>query len=172
MRIIIIVAFISLTILGCKDNPTNLAIKWSTDIKLKIIEDVNITSDSLAVDMTHPNIKYVSLFRKAIRTKEFGIRKSDGDTIISIFYSKNQKFELVQELCPGISRSFEGIKYKGRYLGLYELRFCNGKLKEQGFSFNGDVGVKTEWNENGDVIKETDYGLLHRLKDLGRIKYN
>ncbi len=172
MRILIIVAFISLTFACCKDNPSHIAIEWSNDIKMKIIEDVNIISDSLAIDTTQPNIKYVSFFSKAIRTRKYGIRKSHGDTIISIFYSKNQKFELVNELCPGISRSFEGIKYEGRYLGLQESRFCNGKLKEQGFSFNGNVGVKTEWDENGNVINQMDYGLLHRLKDLARIKYN
>jgi hypothetical protein len=171
MKIAIISALTLLTILSCKETPTDLAKKWSNDIKVKILEDANIPVDSVAIDTNKPNIKYVTFFNKRIRTKDFGIRKSDGDTLIAIHYSKDQKFAIVKELCPGISRSFEGIKYRERYLGITELRFCDGKLKELGYNFNGKVGVWTEWNENGEIVKQTDYGLLERLKDLDRIKY-
>ena len=171
MRIALIFTLTCLIVMSCKESSNDLATKWTNDIKLKILEDANIPADSLAIDTTKANIKYVSLFSKSIRTKVFGIRKIDGDTIISSFYSKDQKFEILRELCPGISRSFEGIKFDGRYLGISELRFCDGKLKERGYNFNGKISVWTEWNESGEVIKETDYGLQGRLKDLEKVKY-
>lgn len=171
MKIILLLTLVAFTILSCKESSTDLAIRWSDDIKIKIIEDVNIPVDSITIDSGKANIKYLTLFSNGIKTKNFGIRKSDLDTIVSIFYSKDQKFELVRELCSGISRSFEGIKYEGRYLGVTELKFCDGKLKERGYNFNGKIGVWTEWDEDGKVIKETDYGLLSRLNDLNRIQY-
>jgi hypothetical protein len=74
-------------------------------------------------------------------------------------------------LCPGVEPSFEGIRYKGKHLGLAEFRFCDGKLKEQGYRYDGDVGVWKEWDENGNVIKETDHGHTERLDELRNIKY-
>ncbi len=171
MRIAAIFILIALTILSCKDTRTDLAKKWSGEIKMKILEDVKVKNDSFSVDTTNSKVNYVSLFCKSIKTKEFGIQKSNGDVIQSIFYSKNQKFELVNEFCPAFPRGFEGIKYEGEFVGMKELRFCDGKLKEQSFCFNGDAGTKTEWNENGEVIKETNYGFTSRLKALNKIKY-
>ena len=76
------------------------------------------------------------------------------------------------KFCPAYPNGFEAIKYQGEYLGLYTLSFCDGKLKEQGFNFSENVGVKTEWNDSGLVINKTDFGLLNRLKDLNKINYN
>ena len=166
--------FFVLTIIffiGCKQSPTDYALKWSRDIKSKIFEDVNLPTDSVSVDTSKGSLKEVTFYNKGIRTKLFGIRQSNGDTILSIFYSKDQDFEIVRELCPGIERSFEGIRYKGEHLGLAEFRFCDGKLKEQGFRFNGNVGVWKEWDENGKVIKETDHGQTENLDQLREIKY-
>ena len=169
MRIIFILTCIN--IFSCKDSPNEMATKWTKEIKVKIIQDANIFADSIVFNTTKTNINYVSYFNKSIKTKVFGIRKKDSDTILSSFYSKDQKFELLRELCPSISRSFEGIKYEGNYLGITEIRFCDGKLKELGYNFNGKISIWTEWNDNGQVIKETDYGLQGRLLDLERVKY-
>ena len=155
---------------GCKQSSTDYALKWSTDIKSKIFEDVNIPVDSTTVDTT-TNGKVVTFYNKGIRTKEFRINTSTSDTVVSIFYSKDQNFEIVRELCPGVDRSFEGIRYKGNHLGLVEFRFCDGKIKEQGFRFDDDVGVWKEWDENGKVIKETDNGHTEKLDQLREIKY-
>lgn len=166
--------FFALTIfcfLGCKQSSTDYALKWSTDIKSKIFEDINTRVDSTNVDTSKGNLKEVTLYSKGIRTKLFGIRTSTGDTILSIFYSKDQNFEIVRELCPGIERSFEGIRYKGKHLGLAEFRFCDGKLKEQGYRYDGNVGIWKEWDENGNVIKETDHRQTEKLDELRNIKY-
>lgn len=172
MRIAIIFILITSFILSCKDTRTDSAIKWSEDIKMKIFEDVKVKNDSFSVDTSNTKVNYVSLFHKSIRTKKFGIQKSNGDVINSIFYSKNQNFELVHEFCPAYERGFEGIRYQGKFLGLYKLSFCNGKLQEEGFNFNENVGVKTQWNDSGDVVNKTDYGRLKALKGLTKIKYN
>lgn len=164
-------AFIIICFFSCQQSSTDYALKWSNEIKNKIFEDVNIPVDCISIDTSNGNLKEATFYNKGIRTKLFGIRTSTGDTLLSIFYSKDQNFEIVRELCPGIERSFEGIRYKGNHLGLAEFRFCNGKLKEQGYRFDGDVGVWKEWDENGKVIKETDRGQPEKLDKLRGIKY-
>ena len=171
MRVALFFALTTFSFISCKQSSTDYALKWSTDIKAKIFEDINFPVDSTSIDTSKGNLKEVTFYNKGIRTKLFGIRKSTGDTILSIFYSKDQNFEIVRELCPGIERSFEGIRYKGKHLGLAEFRFCDGKLKEQGYRFDGNVGVWKEWDENGKVIKETDNGHTEKLDELRTIKY-
>lgn len=56
-------------------------------------------------------------------------------------------------------------------MGLSEFRYCNGKLKLQGFRVDGDVGTWKEWNENGKLIKETEFGGTEKLNELKTIKY-
>lgn len=158
------------TFLGCKESSTDYALKWSTDVKSKIFEDINIPVDSTSVDTSKGNMKEITLYSRGIRTKLYGITLP-GDTLLSIFYSKDQNFEIVRELCPGIKRSFEGIRYKGTHLGLAEFRFCDGKLKEQGYRLDGNVGIWREWDENGKVIKEIDHGQAEKLDELKNIKY-
>lgn len=156
---------------SCKQSPTDYAFKWSTGIKNKIFEDINVPTDSISIDTSKGNYKEVTFYNKGVRTKFFQIRQLTGDTMVSSFYSRDQKFEIVRELCPGIERSFEGIRYKGAHLGLAEFRYCDGKLKEQGYRLNGNVGVWKEWNESGELIKETDFGHAERLDELRGISY-
>lgn len=166
---LVFICFTTLLIAGCRQSSTDFALTWSNDIKHKILADVNVTTDSIAIDSSKENYKKVTLFHNKIRTKEFGI--NTGDTVLSIFYSTDQNFEIVRELCPRIDRSFEGIRYKGKHLGLAEFRFCDGKLKEQGYRYDGDVGIWKEWDANGKVIKEIDYGNTDRLENLKTIIY-
>ena len=154
---------------SCKESPTDYAFKWSSDIKRKIFEDVNIPVDSINIDTT--NGKVVTFYNKGIRTKQFRISVSTSDTVVSIFYSKDQNFEIVRELCKGDGQSFEGIRYKGKHLGLAEFKFCDGQLKEQGYRLDGDVGIWKEWEQSGKLIKETDNGHSGKLDALRNIKY-
>jgi hypothetical protein len=167
--------FISITawlITGCRQSPTDLAFKWSTDIKHKILEDVNLPVDSFSIDsFEHSNFFNVTCYNNGIKTKLFRIRTSTGDTGLSIFYSKDQDFEIVRELCPVDNRSFEGIRYKGKHLGLAEFRFCDGTLKEQGYRFNEDVGIWKKWDSIGNLISFKDYGNINSLYGLYTIKY-
>lgn len=171
MRTILLFALATFWFVSCKQSPTDYASKWSSDIKSKIFEDTNLPVDSMSIDTSKGNLKEVTFYNKGIRTKLFGIRTSTGDTLLSIFYSKDQNFEIVRELCPGIERSFEGIRYKGKHLGLAEFRFCDSKLKEQGYRLDGNVGVWKEWDENGKLLKETDHGHGEKLDELRTIKY-
>lgn len=171
MRTVLLFGLTILFFVSCRQSPTNYASKWSSDIKSKIFEDTNLPVDSMSIDTSKGNVKVVTFYNKGFRIKFFGIRTSTGDTLLSIFYSKDQNFEIVRELCPGIERSFEGIRYKGRHLGLAEFRFCDGKLKEQGYRLDGDVGVWKEWDENGRLIKETNHGQTEKLDELRTIKF-
>ena len=169
MKAVLFFALTTFCFSSCKQSSSDYALKWSTDIKSKIFEDANIPVDSTNVDTT--NGKVVTFYNKSIRTKQFRINTSTSDTVLSIFYSKDQNFEIVRELCPGVNRSFEGIRYKGKHVGIAEFRFCDGKIKEQGFRFQGDVGVWKEWDETGKVIKETENGHTEKLDQLREIKY-
>jgi hypothetical protein len=169
MKNTLLICLIVLLFSSCKKSTTHYALKWSTDIKNKIFEDINVAIDSTSIDSSKDNYKKTTCFHNKIRTKEYGI--NTGDTVLSIFYSSDQNFEIVRELCPRIGRDFEGIRYKGKHVGLAEFRFCDGKLKEQGYRFDGDVGVWKEWDTSGKVIKEKDYGNTDRLENLRTINY-
>ena len=128
--------------------------------------------DSFSIDSSeNGNFFRITCYNNRIRTKLFGIRRSTGDTGLSVFYSKDQNFQIDRELCPVIDRSFEGIRYKGRHLGLAEFRFCDGKLKEQGYRFDGDVGIWKEWDSIGNLINHKDHGNTDRLYGLEKINY-
>ena len=157
------------TFLSCQRHEIKDPLEWSKNIKQHILADVDVPVDRTSADTTSMNSVRLTLFHNGTRIKQFVIR--NGDTLASFFYSQNQNFELVRELCPGISRSFEGIKYKGKPYGLVEFRYCDGKLKEQGFRFEGNVGIWKEWDSTGKLIKERDYGNGNRLSELRRISY-
>jgi hypothetical protein len=154
---------------SCRHHEISDPLEWSKNIKQHILSDVDVTVDRVVTDTTSMNSIRLTLFHNERRTKQFVIRK--GDTLASFFYSPTQEFELVRELCPAISRSFEGIKYKGKACGLAEFRFCDGTLMRQGFRFDGDVGVWKEWDSTGKLIGTTDYGDSARLAGLRKINY-
>ncbi|PCJ63627.1 MAG: hypothetical protein COA58_15940 [Bacteroidetes bacterium] len=171
MKFTIITTLVICFLSACKQPIENFATNWSKSVKEKIIEESHIESDRIEIDSTRDNWQTITYWKGDIKLKKFHYRPLDEDTVVSIFFSKSQKFELVRELCPGVERSFEGIRYKGKHLGLAELRFCNGNIKERGFRFNGDVGVWKEYNENGEIINSEDFGNTDRLNELREIKY-
>jgi hypothetical protein len=173
---IAIISFLFLALQSCKSSLTDYATDWSNKIKAKIIEDASQQSDKTFFDSSSYD---VTLFKGGNKLKLFHLypKFSDKgqlvsfDTAVSIFYSTDQNFELVRELCPVVDRSFEGIRYKGAHVGLAEFRYCDGTIKQRGFRLNGDIGVWSEYDSNGTVIKETDHGDLDRLEKLKEIKY-
>ena len=171
MKAFILLPLIVILLWSCRESSEDFALKWTKDIKAKILEDVNITIDSISTDTTGDNFKYISFYHNGIRTKKYGIRTSTGDTIVSYFFSPDQNFEIVRELCPGIQRSFEVIRYKGKHLGLAEFKFCNGQPMLRGFQFDSDIGVWKEWDSTGNLIKETNVGHIDKLEKLKEIKY-
>jgi hypothetical protein len=159
---------------SCKSSLTDYATYWSKDVKTKIIEDADQQADKTIFDSAAYN---VTLYKGDKKLKFYHLNPKLGgnrqllslDTAVSIFYSTDQNFELVRELCP--DRSFEGIRYKGEHLGLAEFRYCDGRIKESGFRFNGDIGIWKEYDTTGKVVKETDHGNVDRLGKLKDIKY-
>ncbi len=178
-HIFIIIFFYLLGLLSCKNSPTDFATKWTKEIKEKIIVDANHQYDSTSFDSTY---YYLTLYKGDTKLKHFMLRPkfdtTNGkilsvDTLVSIFYSTDQKFELVRELCPAIERSFEGVKYKGiGSVGLTEFRFCGGMIKESGFRYgNTPVGIWTKYDTVGKVIEVKDNGNVDVLNKLRDIKY-
>jgi|KBSSwiStaDraftv2_1062776.scaffolds.fasta_scaffold56239_3 hypothetical protein len=175
---IVLLFFIS-GLFSCQTSPTNFGTKWTSDIKEKIIADANQQYDRTIFDSIY---YYLTLYKGDTKLKYFKLRPkfdtTNGkilsvDTIVSIFFSTDQKFELVRELCPADERSFEGLKYSDvGHLGLAEFRFCNGKIKERGFRFgNKEVGVWTKYDSTGKVLEHKDYGNIDLLYKLQDIKY-
>jgi hypothetical protein len=173
---IAIISFLFLVLQACKTSLTDYANDWSNRIKTKITEDASQQPDKTVFDSSSYN---VTLYKGGNKLKFFHLNPKFSDkgqllsldTAVSIFYSTDQNFELVRELCPVVDRSFEGIRYKGEHLGLAEFRYCDGKIKESGFRLKGDVGVWKEYDRNGKVINETDHGDVDRLEKLKDIKY-
>ena len=174
--IIATISFLFLALTSCKTSLTDYATNWSNSLKTKIIEDASQQPDKTIFDSSSYN---VTLYKGDKKLKFFHLNPKFGDngqllsldTALSIFYSTDQNFELVRELCPVADRSFEGIRYKGEHLGLAEFRYCDAKIKESGFRFNGNIGVWKEYDTNGKVIKENDHGNVDRLEKLKEIKY-
>jgi len=169
--------FICIAFQACKSNQVEKATIWSQNIKRKIIEDSNQQLTKVIFDSIRNTTIY---FSRDIKLKSYQLRNHFDsssnrlyrDTLVSIFYSTDQIFELVRELCPGNSRSFEGIRYKGNHFGLAEFRYCDGKIKERGFRYNNkEIGVWTEYDSIGNVIRTTDKGNSERLDKLLSIKY-
>ncbi|MBS1669155.1 MAG: hypothetical protein JST58_17400 [Bacteroidetes bacterium] len=172
-----IIIFLSLFAFhSCKSSLTNYASEWTINIKQKIIEDANQLPDKKVFDSTAYN---VTLYKGEKKLKFYHLNPKFNksrqllslDTAVSIFFSTDQNFELVRELCPVVSRSFEGIRYKGAHIGFAEFKYCDGKIKESGFRFNGDIGIWKKYDTDGNVINERDYGNIERLEKLKNIKY-
>jgi len=149
----------------------DFAYEWSNNVKKKIIKESHIESDKVKIDSTKQNSRTIIYWKGNRKLREFSYDPVSKDTFLSIFYSKNQEFELIRELCPSIEPSFEGISYKGKHLGLVEFRFCNGEISETGFRFKGDIGVWKEYGRDGSLIKTQDLGNSNKLYKLKEIKY-
>ena len=174
--IIATISFLFLALQSCNTSLTDYATDWSNNVKKKIIEDASQQPDKTIYDSSSYN---VTLYKGDNKLKFFHLNPKFNDkgqmlsldTLFSIFFSTDQHFELLRELCPVVDRNFEGIRYKGEYVGLAELRYCDGKIKESGFRFNDNVGVWKEYDPNGKIIKETDYGNVEKLEKLQQIRY-
>ncbi len=176
---IIALLFVSFEFYSCNPPPADYAMEWSGRVKKKIIEDASEQPDRTVIDSTNFNsvFYHAKLYKGDKKLKSYSLLpkySTNGeliafDTASSTFYSSDQQFELVRELCPVVPQNFEGIKYKGEHVGLAELRYCDGKIKERGFRMNHNVGVWREYDTNGKVIKETDYGNLEMLNKLKEI---
>lgn len=164
---------------SCKTYSTEFAMSWTNEIKQKITIDASQLPDRTSFD----SVRYrVTLYKGDVKLKTFMLQPSNDiagrtrtvfDTLVSIFYSTDQKFELVRELCPAIDRSFEGLRYSGiGSLGLIEFRYCDGKIKERGFRYkNENIGVWTKYDTTGKILEQVDHRNITILNNLHYIKY-
>lgn len=58
-----------IVLIGCSQPPTDYALKWSREIKRKILQDVNIPTNSISVDTSKGNLKEVTFYSKGVRSK-------------------------------------------------------------------------------------------------------
>jgi len=166
-------------LLSCKSSPTDYATKWTNEIKEKIIADANQQYDRTIFDSAN---YYLTLYKGDTKLKYFMLRPTwdtinakiiGVDTLVSVFYSADQNFELVRELCPASERSFEGVRYKEiGSVGLTEFRFCDGSIKESGFRYGyKPIGIWTVYDSTGKIIDKKDNGNVEVLDKLRDIQY-
>jgi antitoxin component YwqK of YwqJK toxin-antitoxin module len=172
MKFVALIFCIAFLYISCNTPSADIGIEWSKTIKQKIIEDSSIASNHMKIDSSEGKYWNLEIYRDEIKTKQFRIHSITKDTLVSIYFSQDQNFELIRELCPTGEISFEGIRFKGVHIGLAEFHYCNGQLKEQGLRFNDeDVGFWKEWNEKGELVNEIDKGNAKLLNKLKGIKY-
>jgi hypothetical protein len=173
---LVFILFLS-TLISCQSSLTDYATQWTQNIKQKIIEDASQQSDNKIFDSSTHSLTFFKGDKK-LRSYDLEPILDKNSKVISydtadlIFYNADQNFELVRELCPVASRSFEGVRYKGKHLGLALLNYCDGHIKEKEFRYNNStVGTSTEYDDKGNITKEVDNGNISLLKNLRDIKY-
>ena len=178
----VVFLFPLLPFISCRNQSApsaDFVIKWTRDIKQKILEDANQISDREVFDSADNKL---TLYKGDIRLKYFIFKnnvdtsgnKSSIDTTISCFYSSDQKFELERNNdCSEFGSIYEVLNYKSiGAVGLMEFWFCNGKIHEKGFRYKGEhVGVYTIYNYDGSINYEKDYDNMKLLNKLKYIKY-
>jgi hypothetical protein len=95
-----------------------------------------------------------------------------SDTLWITSFSKDQNFALARELCPLLKDQYvEVILFKKMTLGKHTFYYCDGKIKKQGFNIHGYVGKWKEYDHEGNVTNEIDYGNEDKLDTLKTIRY-
>jgi hypothetical protein len=173
MRLSVFLIFPSIFLLcSCSDSRTEFASKWTRDIKAKILEDSGKQPDSTQVENRREDFKIVTIFKNAVRLKQFGINPITNDTLWITSSSKDQAFALERELCPLLKDEYvEVILYKKVTLGQHTFYYCNGKIKKQGFNIHGYVGTWKEYDNEGNLTNKIDYGNEDKLDTLKAIRY-
>lgn len=161
--------------LSCNNSETDAATKWTDEIKTKIIEDAHQSFDQVVLDTARNELTYLKDNKKL---KYYYLKPrfnqeiiTDFDTASSIYFSADQKFELVKEHCPIVDRSFEGLRYNGNWIGRLEYKYCDGKPKNIHFNYYEKIGIEREYDSTGKLIKETDHGKSDEFGKLNEIKY-
>jgi hypothetical protein len=171
-NILIVLNFLFISCTNDKKREINYAIKWTKDIKAKILEDASIKPDSASTQMIDSSSEVITTYKNKIRLKRVDVNPITGAVLSTSFYSKDQSFVLAKEFCALLKDQYvEVILYHQMTLGLHEFYYCNGKIKKRGLNIRGYVGEWKEYDENGDLIKATNYENINALDTLKRIKF-
>lgn len=179
-KIICIAGFIFSLMQSCKTSSTDACIKWTQNIKEKILQDASAKPDRSEFDSVHlqwtffkadKKLKQISL---APRKDQPEGEKTIYDTAMIVYYSADQNFQFIQQPCIfAAERSYEGVTYKFNRYGYAVFNYCNRKIKETGFYNNNlNVGV---WSKDsaGAVVSQKDFGGLDALeKTMTDLKYS
>jgi hypothetical protein len=174
----LICSFFILILPSCQNASPEYVITWTKQIKEKIIEDANEIPDEIKIDTLSNSI---TLYRKGKKLKSFIFqptfeatgKKILKDTAVSKFFSTDQRFVLVKELCPGANQNFEGLIYDHHFIGYRESKFCSGKIKQHEFYYNSEpIGPSIEYDSLGNIIKQIENGKDYLFKEFKKIKYN
>jgi len=165
---------------SCNQSPTDIAGKWTADIKKKIIEDASRQPDKTTFDSIHHEL---TLFRNNKKLQQYYLAAREDqsetnkaviyDTAMIVFFSTDQAFQWVrQPLIPKADRSYEGVAYKGNRYGLAEYNYRKDNVKEVGFHIkNLNVGTWKKYDSTGKVSDEVDNGNTDKLAQLSDMKY-
>ena len=159
--------------LSCNNNWEEYGMKWSADIREKIIEDSGKTPDSISVEQISDTMQIITTFKEDTFLRRFRYNPISKDTVASIYFSGDFKFVLGKKYCSLLKDSYEeSISYLDILsIGLHKFHYCNGNPKRIGLSFKEPVGTWKEFDSSGNVINIVDYGNAEQLKELGQIKY-
>lgn len=157
---------------SCEQGPSlENGVEWSQDIKDSILRDAMITTDSIVEVRKNDSLLSLSFFSKSILRRRYVVNSVTGDTLSKTFFSINQDFVLGIETCRLSGDSLEAIVYANGLVGLNQTFYCNGKLRKSGLMLEGKFGVWKEFDENGELIKEENFGRVEQLSKLLKIKY-
>jgi len=177
--IITISFFPLLAVQSCKQSSTDLASKWTKDIKTKIIEDASQEPDSTFADTVHHELtllkgnKKLKQYYFAARKDQNENEKTKYDTGMIVLFSTDQNFQYIrQPLIPDVDRSYEGVAYKGNRFGIAEYIYRKDKVRETAYHFkNLNVGTWIRYDSTGKKLDETDNGNSEKLEQLKDIKF-
>ena len=147
--------------------------KWYDDTKAEILNQSNLNADSIVLNKDQDSIWIVNSFYsngQEFKRRAFKKEWLRGGTYY--YFSKDNNFELRQEICDNNTILFEGIVYKGHFYGLSTWwSYCDKKLlSEQGVRFKDEkISVWKKWDESGKATL-TDYGNQNKLDSMPSIK--
>lgn len=136
--------------------------QWYSDTKAEILKQSQIKPDSIRTIHESVITKELGYFGKRLVHEVWFKNKVP---IYESYHSKDGGFELCREICENGIFCFEGIVADGYFTGLSTWRYCNGQLRRQGVRYRShEIGIWKEWNEEGKLIKVTDYKKNGELK--------
>jgi len=146
-----------------KKDPETIASDWYVRTKHEIMKYADLHSDSSVMTIRDDGFATTDAYvngRIFIRTTRDGMH-----TRARSYFSGD--FELRQELCDNGELSFEGVVYNSTFYGWSTWRRCNGQLEERGIRFNNvRVGVWRKYDEDGNLVEQTDYQRQEKLDSL------
>ena len=161
---------------GCANNDKYRALElWAQNTKEIILKQSDFKPDSTSQEIkVYYNIDSTRVIQTDVYThyylkehelyyKVYANDKLAGE----VFFSSDGKFSFGREFCENGQAVIEDFKYLDNFFGPSTEYHCNGKTKALSFNYNGDwIGISKQWDEDGNLLEEKDYGNLHLVDSL------